>query len=86
MNQLANLALEGGDPRDPDHPVRTISHGNQCVEQQQIHAIHDPSISFEEYLYYANITRAEEKEANDQFVTTAGPKVRYTTQFSETTQ
>jgi hypothetical protein len=75
MNQMANLALEGGDPRDPTHPVATIAHGNQSVEQQQIHAIHDHSVTFEEYMYYAAITRAEEKEANARFVAAAGPKV-----------
>lgn len=75
MNQMANLALEGGDPRDPEHPVATITHGNQSVEQQQIHAIHDPSITFEEYMYYATITRQEEKHANERFVAASGPKV-----------
>lgn len=74
MNQSANLALEGGDPRDPTHPVLTVAHGNESVERQQAHAFHDPSVTFEEYMYYAAITRAEEKEANAAHVSAAGPK------------
>lgn len=75
MNQMANLALEGGDPRDPTHPVATVIHGNVSVEKQQAHAVHDSSITFEEYMYWASITRAEEKEANARFVEATGPKV-----------
>lgn len=35
---------------------------------------HDPSVTFEEYIYYASITRAEEKIANERHVAAAGPK------------
>ena len=35
---------------------------------------HDPNISFEEYMYYASITRAEEKIANEDHVARQGPK------------
>jgi hypothetical protein len=52
------------DPRAVDIPLET----------QQLHAIHDHTISFEEYAYYASITRAEEKAENERFVAAAGPK------------
>jgi hypothetical protein len=67
----AGLALEGNDPRDPSH----VAVGdNEPVETQLLHASHDPSVTFEEYIYYATITRAEEKIANERFVAAAGPK------------
>ncbi|KAG4028670.1 hypothetical protein MFRU_020g01090 [Monilinia fructicola] len=68
---LANLALEGGDPRDPHHPIRGDA---TAVELAMLSAIHDPSISFEEYVYWAEITRAEEKIANEKFITAQGPR------------
>jgi hypothetical protein len=36
-------------------------------------ARYDPSISFEEYLYYAQITRAEEAEENERHLALRGP-------------
>lgn len=36
--------------------------------------LHDPNVSFEEYMYYASITRAEEKIANEEYVRAQGPK------------
>ena len=33
----------------------------------------DPSVSFEEYTYWATIERAEEREANRQYVEERGP-------------
>ena len=71
MATPAGLALEGGDPRDPNHPAL---HGQDPVEKQMVHNMHDPSVSFEEYMYYATITRAEEREANEHFKLAAGPK------------
>ena len=71
MTTPANLALEGNDPRDPTHPA---FHDNQPVETQLLHGSHDPSVTFEEYLYYAAITRAEEKIANEKHVAAMGPK------------
>lgn len=63
----ASLALEGEDPRvsaqidtyhfDPNHNA---------------HA-HDDSVTFEEYVYWANITRAEEKVANERYLRARGP-------------
>lgn len=71
MATLANLALEGGDPRDPHHPIAGDA---QATELAMLQAIHDPNIKFEEYLHYATITRAEEKAANERFVKAQGPK------------
>ncbi|ESZ93670.1 putative N amino acid transport system protein [Sclerotinia borealis F-4128] len=68
---MASLALEGGDPRDPHHPIT----GNaKAVELAMLSSIHDPSITFEEYIYWAEITRAEEKIANEKFIAAQGPK------------
>jgi hypothetical protein len=67
----AGLQLEGNDPRDPAHPALG---DNEPVETQLLHGIHDPSVTFEEYIYYATITRAEEKIANGRYVAAAGPK------------
>jgi hypothetical protein len=71
MCSNAGLALEGNDPRDPSH---AILGDNEPVETQLLHNIHDPSVTFEEYIYYATITRAEEKIANERYVAAAGPK------------
>ncbi|KEQ95906.1 hypothetical protein AUEXF2481DRAFT_4173 [Aureobasidium subglaciale EXF-2481] len=65
---LANLALDGGDPREPKNPALfALDHGHEVdhgegftIEAALVH--NDPSILFEEYLHYAAITRAEEKE------------------------
>jgi hypothetical protein len=70
MNNAA-LALEGNDPRDPAHPAFG---NNEPVETQLLHASHNSNVSFEEYIYYATITRAEEKIANERYVAAAGPK------------
>lgn len=71
MATPAALALEGNDPRDPAHPVVG---DNEPVETQLLHNSHDPTVTFEEYNYYATITRAEEKIANERYVAAAGPK------------
>ncbi|KAF7953859.1 uncharacterized protein EAE97_001258 [Botrytis byssoidea] len=67
---MANLALEGGDPRDPHHPMT----GDAKATELALPSIHDPSITFEEYVYWAEITRAEEKIANERFVAAQGPR------------
>lgn len=61
---MANLALDGGDPRlhQAEHEKQdTISAaaepGGLRPHQR---TIHDPSVSFEEYYHYAQKTRAEE--------------------------
>jgi hypothetical protein len=67
----AGLALEA-DPRDAHHPV--TGPGAEPIETQLLHGIHDPKITFEEYMYYGAITRAEEKAANERYIEAAGPK------------
>ena len=69
---LANLALDGGDPRMEKNPNQfALDHGHTeaghmeaigkgfTVEAAQVH--NDPEVLFEEYLHYAAITRAEER-------------------------
>lgn len=50
MSNDANLALDGRDPR-------LATEGTTAA---RLHLVNDPNVSFEEYLYYASITRAEE--------------------------
>jgi hypothetical protein len=71
MSTPSGLALEGGDPRDAAHPA---THNGPSVENELMHASHDTSVSFEEYIYYAKITRAEEKAANERHVEAMGPR------------
>lgn len=63
----SNLAVEGGDPRLPsfDEAVRL---------QENFRQEYDDSVTFEEYVYYAAITRAEEKLANEEYVRLQGPR------------
>lgn len=62
-NNLANLAMEGGDPRmSVDESKNGIS--SMPYTLPQMRKLHDSSITFEEYNYYAEKTRAEE----DQYV------------------
>jgi len=65
---LANLALDGGDPRDHEkNPEQfALDHGHEAgltggfsIEAAHVH--NDPSVLFEEYLHYAKLTRAEER-------------------------
>lgn len=66
---LANLALDGGDPRvsSEKNPGQfALDNGHEdglkngfTIEKAQVH--NDPSVLFEEYLHYAEITRAEER-------------------------
>ncbi len=65
---LANFALDGGDPRDGEkNPGQfALDHGHEgglrggfSIEAAQVH--NDTSVLFEEYLHYAKITRAEER-------------------------
>jgi hypothetical protein len=61
---MANLALDGGDPRlhQAEHEKQDSLSGAAEYRGIQPHQrpIHDPSISFEEYHHYAQKTRAEE--------------------------
>lgn len=67
---LNTLALEGGDPRAPAGAVIT----DLPVELAMVHGMHDRSVTFEEYVYHARITREEEKIAHQQYVAAQGPK------------
>lgn len=71
MATAANLALEGGDPRDPRHLLTGTS---EPVETQLLRAAHDSSVSFEEYAYWASLTRAEEHAANERYLAARGPR------------
>ncbi len=53
--QPAAAALDGGDPR--------MSHAGEGIadlSRRTIRNLHDPNVSFEEYLHYATISRADE--------------------------
>ena len=52
---IAGFALDGGDPRGND-----IGEGTANYSPGQMKGLHDPSVSFEEYLHYAQITRADQ--------------------------
>ena len=69
MSTVANLTLEGGDPRNPNTVV-ALDH----METELIHEAHNRSIPFEAYVYYAEITRAEEKAEHEELTRLAGPK------------
>lgn len=61
MSQMANLALDGGDPRlHTDAGEGTYGSSSMTFTQAQQRKLHDPSVTFEEYAYYAQVTRAEE--------------------------
>ncbi|KAG9574486.1 amino acid transporter-like protein, partial [Aureobasidium melanogenum] len=68
---LANLTLGGGDPREEEknpalfaldngHEAPTDTAVGFSIEAALVH--NDPNVLFEEYLHYAAITRAEERE------------------------
>lgn len=75
---LANFALDGGDPREEKNPNQfVLDHGHEdvtpnfSVEAAQVH--NDPDVLFEEYLHYASITRAEEREYEGNLIKTKDP-------------
>lgn len=60
MAQPANLALDGAEPRlSLDEKG---DHAADVQSGQRQFRLHDPNVTFEEYLYYAQKTRAEEAE------------------------
>jgi hypothetical protein len=71
MATAANLALEGGDPRDPRHLLTGTA---EPVETQLLRAAHDSSVTFEEYAYWASLTRAEERASNERYLAARGPR------------
>lgn len=74
MSTAANLALEGGDPRRPEDQPGEAYQGADPLSGPQIRKTHDSSIAFEEYIYYASITRAEEKADNASYQKTLGKR------------
>ncbi|PVH80837.1 amino acid transporter-like protein [Cadophora sp. DSE1049] len=76
---LANFALDGGDPRMEKNPGQfALDNGHEAsiekgfsIEAAQVH--NDPSVLFEEYLHYASITRAEEREYEGNLIERKDP-------------
>lgn len=67
--QAANLALDGGDPRE------AYIAGDRGYDVAALHLYNDPNVLFEEYYHHAQITRAEEHNdavANKQPFTIKG--------------
>lgn len=65
-NSMANLAMEGGDPRlrvDEGKGANGLS--SMPYTLPQMRKLHDASVTFEEYNYYAEKTRADEDQAAD---------------------
>lgn len=60
MAQVGNMALDGGDPRLAGEDGTWAGEGIVAYTRPQMRALHDPTVTFEEYHYYANLTRAEE--------------------------
>ncbi|KAL9135490.1 MAG: hypothetical protein Q9175_003329 [Cornicularia normoerica] len=60
MAQLGAMALDGGDPRLSDKEGDFAGQGIVAYTRPQMRALHDKSITFEEYHYYALQARAEE--------------------------
>lgn len=58
MLQPASIALDGGDPR-----AGLSGEGIAEYSRAALKMTHDPSVTTEEYFYYAKLTRAEEAEA-----------------------
>jgi len=77
---LANLALDGGDPRmDEKNPGQyALDNGHEAglqngfsIDAAQVH--NDPEILFEEYFHYAKLTRAEEREYEGNLIKREAP-------------
>ena len=67
MAQMAAMALDGGDPRLADKEGQFGGQGIVSYTRAQMRALHDKSISFEEYHYFALQSRAEE-DSNHRMV------------------
>lgn len=67
MAQLGAMALDGGDPRLADKEGEFAGQGIVSYTRPQMRALHDKSITFEEYHYYALQARAEE-DSNHRMV------------------
>ncbi|ORY61708.1 amino acid transporter-like protein [Pseudomassariella vexata] len=64
----ANLAIQGGDPRDLE-VVGHIAHDATQLERIKAGRV----VQFEEYLYYAALTREKEREENAKFLQNRPP-------------
>ena len=51
------LALDGGDPREPS--AQALGEAQTTVTHHDPRKLHDSSVTFEEYLHYAKISRAD---------------------------
>ena len=60
MAQMGAMALDGGDPRLPHQDGELAGQGMVAYTRPQMRPLHDKSITFEEYHYYALQSRAEE--------------------------
>ncbi|KAI1476889.1 transmembrane amino acid transporter protein-domain-containing protein [Daldinia eschscholtzii] len=69
VNPLANLALDGGDPRKSSLQIENGTNDRVSTEYTN-----DRVVGFEEYMYYAAITRAQEREANVKYKVARGPQ------------
>ena len=64
---MAGLALEGGDPRmSVDEGKGPHGMSSMAYTLPQMRKIHDSAVTFEEYHYYAEKTRAEEDASANQ--------------------
>jgi hypothetical protein len=85
MSNMANLALDGGDPRLAGTDGKIAGQGVVSYTRPQMRALHDPTVSFEEYHYYANQSRAIEnaevvpKRQNRGFLSTIIPDIGQST-------
>lgn len=69
MAQPASVALDGGDPRlnekereKQDSLAMGVQEPPRGGIRPQHRKLHDPDVTFEEYYYYAQLTRAEEDQ------------------------
>lgn len=61
MAKVDAMALDGGDPRLSRDEGTFGGQGLVAYTRPQMRALHDRTVSFEEYFYYAQQTRAEEE-------------------------
>lgn len=74
MAAPGNFASDGGDPR------LSVDYTNTYTKPQS-RKLHDPSVSFEEYHYYAGLTRAAEQADVGPIATGSGRTGIWTTIF-----
>lgn len=64
ISQLSSVAVDGGQPRfhrQEREKLDAIAGNSSTTIRPQHRRLHDPSVTFEEYYYYAQQTRAEEE-------------------------